>query len=300
MNSIYRKPLRPDTVRERAERARALLSPCRLCPRRCGAVRDRGERGECKIGDEIIVSSVMPHHGEEDCLSGTRGSGTVFFAGCNLECVYCQNYDISQELEGKSLSIEELARALLYVQEIGCHNLNLVTPTHVIAQILESLTLAVEGGFRLPIVYNCGGYESVETLELLDGIVDIYMPDFKYWDNTIAKKFSGVDRYADFARSALQEMHRQVGDLFVNEEGLAVRGLLVRHLVLPNGLAGTQPIMKFLAEEISTQTYVNVMGQYRPCYRAAAFETLRRGIDCKEMMQAKKYAIDVGLYRFDR
>jgi len=246
------------------------------------------------------VASVMPHHGEERCLSGMRGSGTIFFAGCNLSCVFCQNSDLSHDREGEKLSTRELAEAMFYLQEIDCHNLNLVTPTHVVPQILESLALAVDWGFHLPIVYNSGGYESIETLQLLDGIVDIYMPDFKYWDEDAAERLSGARDYPEIARLAVREMHRQVGDLVVDDSGLAIRGLLVRHLVLPDGLAGTEPIVNFLAQEISPNTYVNIMGQYRPHFRAYEHASLKRAVTYEELSNARQQASDAGLTRMAR
>lgn len=298
MNSIRKPALNPDLIRLRAHCALAYFSPCRLCPHACGALRADGEIGRCGIGESVSVGAVMPHHGEERCLSGFNGSGTIFFAGCNLDCVFCQNYDLSQLVNGKILSLRELASAMTFLQELECHNVNWVTPTHVIPQILQSLAYAVEDGFTLPIVYNSGGYDSVEILKLLDGIVDIYMPDFKYWDSETAERFSGARDYPEAARNALREMYRQVGDLQIDDNGLATRGLLVRHLVLPGDLAGTASVMRFLAEEISPNTFINVMGQYHPCYRAKDIAPLDRPLFSEELLQVRQQARKAGLSRF--
>lgn len=263
----YQDLLASGELARRVEAAERVMDACRLCPRECGSSRLRRERGACGVGDAAVVSSVGPHFGEEAPLVGRGGSGTIFFAHCNLCCVFCQNYEISQRGEGRAVSPEEVARMMRELQRAGCHNINLVTPTHQVPQILHGLLLAAAGGLTLPVVYNCGGYESLETLRLLDGIVDIYMPDFKYADAEVAERYSGVPGYPAAAEAAIREMHRQVGDLALDRRGVAIRGLLVRHLVLPNGLAGTERVMRFLAG-LSPDTYVNVMAQYRPCYRA--------------------------------
>lgn len=298
MNHIRKIALDPNLIHKRARLAAAQTSPCRLCPHHCGVLRSEGEKGNCGIAGAVLVSSVMPHHGEESCISGSKGSGTIFFAGCNLDCIFCQNYDISQLREGKEITIRELASAMLYLQEIGCHNVNWVTPSHVVPQILESLAVAVENGFRLRIVYNSGGYDSADTLKLLEGIVDIYMPDFKYWDSNVAGKLSGASDYPEIARNALREMHRQVGDLVIDENGLALCGLLVRHLVLPDRLAGTASIMKFLAEEISPQTVVNIMAQYHPCFKAHEYDSLNQPLSYLEFLEARRQAQKAGITRF--
>ncbi|MFB3785740.1 MAG: radical SAM protein [bacterium] len=285
-------------IKERARGAWDLADPCRLCPRRCGVRRQEDEKGVCGTGRAAKVSSYFPHHGEERCLRGTRGSGTIFFAGCNLGCIFCQNYELSQLGEGREAVPQSLAAVMLYLQEAECHNLNLVTPSHVVPQILDALALAVEQGFNLPVVYNSGGYDSVETLALLEGIVDIYMPDFKYWDSTVAERLSGAGDYPETARRAVREMHRQTGDLMLDEKGIAVRGLLVRHLVLPNGLAGTWEVMRFLADEISSDTFVNVMGQYHPCWRARMVEEINRPVRLEEILHARQEAVTLGLRRF--
>ncbi len=275
------------------------MSPCRLCPHECGALRLQNETGQCGTGSQAIVSSAFPHHGEEQCLSGTRGSGTIFFSGCNLSCVFCQNYTLSHLQEGAPHDAPVLASLALTLQETGCHNLNLVTPTHVVPQILDALAIAAENGFQLPIVYNCGGYESVETLLLLDGIVDIYMPDMKYSDPTTAAQLSGAAEYPEINQKAIAEMRRQVGDLKIDTKGVAQRGLLIRHLVLPNGLAGTRQAMRFLAREISPKTFVNIMGQYHPCWQASTVPKINRPVTITEVIEAKQIAIEEGITRFD-
>ena len=262
----------------------SLLEPCRVCPRECGACRLSGERGDCGVGRHAILSSYGPHFGEERVLVGRRGSGTVFFAGCNLSCIFCQNYEISHMRYGSPVSEEELTLVFLEIQDMGCHNLNLVSPTHITPQIILALRMAREKGFHLPVVWNSGGYERPETLRLLEGLVDIYMPDAKYSDNAVARELSGADDYWDFCRAALREMHRQVGDLVV-EDGLAKRGLLVRHLVLPGGLSGTEKVVKFLAE-LSPDTFLNLMDQYYPCYLASARPPLDRRITPEEYSEA--------------
>ena len=280
----------------RAEALRELASPCRLCPRECGARRAEGERGSCRAGLTPWVASFGPHFGEERVLVGRGGSGTVFLAGCNLHCVFCQNYEISQLGQGREITVEELAAWMLHLQEIGCENINFVTPTHQAHQIVAALALAREGGLRLPIVWNCGGYESVAALRLLSGIVDIYMPDFKYGDSQVAARYSDAPGYFEAAKAALREMHRQVGDLEV-VDGVARRGLLVRHLVLPGGLAGTERVIRFIAEEISRDTFVNIMAQYYPTYRAWEFPELSRRITREEYRKALEIARRLGLSR---
>jgi putative pyruvate formate lyase activating enzyme len=283
----------------RAEAALARLQRCDLCPRQCAVDRLQDERDACGTGRLAQISSVGPHFGEEAPLVGRRGSGTVFFSGCNLGCSFCQNYDISHARHGQEVDAAALCAAFLSVQEHGCHNLNLVTPTHVTAQILEALDLAAGRGLTIPVVYNCGGYEAPETLRLLDGVVDIYLPDLKYADEAPGARYSGVSDYPEVARAALREMHRQVGDLTLDDEGVARRGLLVRHLVLPGGLAGTEQAMRFIAEELSTETYVNVMDQYRPCGDVRGDASLGRQITPAEYDAALQAALDAGLTRLD-
>jgi len=287
-------------IHHTAEAARRILANCELCPRRCHVNRLKGEVGQCRTGEMAVVSSHGPHFGEEAPLVGTGGSGTIFFARCNLRCVFCQNHSISQLGEGSEASSHDMAYMMLSLQRRGCHNINLVSPTHVVPQILEALELAVAEGLHVPLVYNCGGYESVETLRLLDGIVDIYMPDMKYADSSTAYEYSDVQNYAEINKAALKEMHRQVGDLQADDRGVATRGLLVRHLVLPHGLAGTRKIVEFLANEVSSNTYVNVMAQYHPCHRAHDFPALSRAVTREEYLEAVTLALQNGLTRLDQ
>ncbi|MCL0091588.1 radical SAM protein [Dehalococcoidales bacterium] len=281
-----------------------MLEECCLCPRQCGVNRLAGESGKCRVTTQVIVSSYGPHFGEEAPLVGSHvgshGSGTIFFTYCNLRCLFCQNYTISQLGEGRAVNREELARMMLSLQAKGCHNINLVSPTHVVPYILDALELAVEMGLYLPLVYNSGGYDSVETLKLLDGIVDIYMPDMKYSDEKTAEQLSGIKDYPQVNKAAVREMHRQVGDLQLDEQGIAQRGLLVRHLVLPNQLAGTEEVVRFLGQEVSTNTYLNIMAQYHPCYKAFDIPQLSRPVLEQEFYKAIELAHQQGLYRLDR
>lgn len=285
---------------DRVEAAKVLLESCRVCPRSCGINRLAGETGKCRTGAQAMVSSFGPHFGEEAPLVGKYGSGTIFFTNCNLRCLFCQNYSISQLGEGVEVTKEEIARMMLSLQSRGCHNINLVSPTHVVPQILEALEIALKSGLCLPIVYNSGGYDSVETLKLLDGIIDIYMPDMKYSDDNIAEELSGIKDYPLMNKAAIKEMHRQVGDLQIDNEGIATRGLLVRHLVLPHGLAGTKEIVEFLAREISPNTYTNIMAQYHPCYKASQVPQLARSLSHQEFMEAVEMAYKTGLSHLDR
>ncbi len=282
------------------EQALAILDDCRLCPRCCKVNRAKGELGKCKTGRKAVVSSFGPHFGEEAPLVGGGGSGTIFFTYCNLRCCFCQNYSISQLGEGHEVSAKEVAGMMLSLERGGCHNINFVSPTHVVPQILEALEIAVEAGLSVPLVYNSGGYDSVETLKLLDGIFDIYMPDMKYSDQQNARRLSGVEHYPEVNRAALKEMYRQVGDLQLDAAGVAIKGLLVRHLVLPNGLAGTAEACRFLSQEISTNTYLNLMAQYRPCFKASDVPELARPIAREEFTEAVKIARSFGLHRLDR
>lgn len=293
---MYLELYQRGVLQQRAVAARERLAACTLCPRVCRANRLNDEVGECRSGRDASIASYGPHLGEEHVLRGWRGSGTVFFSGCNLHCVYCQNYDISQLSSGRPVTAAQLARIFLYIQQAGCHNLNLVTPTHVVAQILEALELAVPQGLRLPIVYNTSGYDSVAALRLLDGVVDIYMPDIKYSDSAIGQHYSGIPHYWEVARAAIREMHRQVGDLQI-ADGLAVRGLLIRHLVLPGGLAGSQQALRFIAEEISRDSWVNLMDQYYPAYRAYDDPAIARPITSDEYAEVVACARSLGLHR---
>jgi len=286
-------------LQKRIEAAYKLLEECRVCPRECGVNRLKNDKlGFCRSGLNPVLASVSAHHGEEPPLSGTKGSGTIFFTNCNLKCVYCQNYPISQMGNGEERTLAEVACQMLWLQDQGCHNLNLVTPTHFMPQILKSLALARERGFNLPIVYNTSGYESVESLRLLDGIVDIYLPDMRYSDNAAAMKYSIAPHYPEINRAAILEMYRQVGNLELDNHGISKRGLLVRHLVLPGGISGTEGVMKFLAEEISTKVYISLMAQYFPAYKATEFKELSRRVTAEEYQEAceimEKYGLENG------
>ncbi len=296
----YLSLIRSGGLAVRAEQAQRRLARCDICPRECGADRLSSSKGAvCRTGARAVVSSYHAHFGEEAPLVGFHGSGTIFFSWCNLNCQYCQNYEISQLGDGREVSADQLAAMMLYLQGMGCHNINLVSPTHVVPQILSAVSLAAESGLRLPLVYNSGGYDSLTTLALLDGIVDIYMPDMKYGDAAVGKRLSLVDDYPSVNAAAVMEMFRQVGDLELDERGIAQRGLLVRHLVLPGGLAGTEEIVRLLAERVSPHTYVNIMEQYRPCYRAQGHPQLGRRITPAEYMEAIRLAREAGLYRLD-
>jgi putative pyruvate formate lyase activating enzyme len=256
-----------------------------------------GDRGKCRLGAEIPVASATPHFGEEPPLVGVRGSGTIFFSSCNLACVFCQNFEISHSRKGCEVTPRQLARIMLQLQSLGCHNINLVTPTHVIAGIVRALECAVPAGLTIPVVYNCGGYESVETLRLLEGLVDIYMPDIKYSSNAEALRYSGAPEYWERVQNAILEMHRQVGDLKLNPCGIAQRGLIIRHLVMPGGIAGTSRVLDFIAHRVSLSSYVNVMDQYRPCFRAQKIPELCRPITRSEYLEALAIACRDGLSR---
>ena len=275
------------------------LSICDVCAWECPVDRRAGKIGVCRTGLRAKVSSYGAHLGEEDPLRGWRGSGTIFFTRCNLRCQFCQNHDISQADVGDEVEPERLAAIMLELQAAGCHNINFVSPSHVVPQILAGVYIAAQAGLRLPLVYNTGGYDSLSMLSLLDGLIDIYMPDMKYGDAQIARQYSKIRNYPSVNQAALREMHRQVGDLQIDERGVAQRGLLVRHLVLPNSLAGTAQIVRFLAEEISKNTYLNLMDQYRPHYRAHLIPELNRRLTSQEYAQAVEMAHAAGLYRLD-
>jgi putative pyruvate formate lyase activating enzyme len=296
----YVKLFHTGELAHRVRQALQHLKNCDLCPNRCRADRlDSRRRGACRTARQARVASYGPHHGEERPLVGRNGSGTIFFSGCNLACVFCQNWDISQQDRGQEVSAAELAAMMLELQDQGCHNINLVSPSHVVAPVLEALPLAAEGGLKLPLVYNSGGYDSLQTLALLDGVIDIYMPDMKFADSATARRYTGVAGYGEVNRAAVLEMHRQVGDLVLDERGIAFRGLLVRHLVLPENLAGTDLILTFLAEEVSRDTYLNLMDQYRPCYCADRHPPLDRRLTAAEFQRARKWAKAAGLKRLD-
>lgn len=285
---------------DRVDRALAILSCCTLCPRQCRVNRQQNEFGFCRTGRQALVASYTPHFGEEQPLVGSGGSGTIFFAGCNLCCVFCQNYEISQGGESVSVNGGLLAAIMLSLQKQGCHNINFVTPSHVVPQILEALPLAVDKGLTLPLVYNSSGYDATETLKLLDGIFDIFMPDFKFWSADSARRYCQAPDYPEMARLAIKEMQRQTGELVLDEAGVAVWGLLVRHLVMPGMLEETGRIMEFIASEISEDTYVNVMEQYRPCGEASRFAEINRMLGADEYKQALELAKNAGLKRLDQ
>jgi putative pyruvate formate lyase activating enzyme len=293
----YRALAESGELAKRARELRSMLSSCTLCARACGVDRLAGELGVCQAGAEAVVSSAFPHYGEEPPLVGWGGSGTIFLTHCNLLCIFCQNWEISHGGQGYPVSTAELAELMIRLQAAGCHNINFVTPTHYAPQIVEALDEAVQRGLRLPVVWNCGGYETLEVIQLLEGIVDIYMPDAKYMDPEPAKRYSKAEDYPEVIKAVLKEMHRQVGDLAIDKRGIAYRGLLVRHLVMPNRLAGTAKLVRFLAEEISPHTYVNIMEQYRPCYRAVEFPDINRRPTRDELLEAYTLARKAGLHR---
>lgn len=296
----YLALLKSGELVNRVKQAYERLEACDICPRRCGVNRRASAEGAaCQTGERAVVCSYHPHFGEESPLVGMGGSGTIFFTWCNLKCQYCQNYEISQLGEGREVEPEELAAMMMRLQALGCHNINFVSPTHVGPQILAGLLIAAQAGLHLPLVYNTGGYDALETLALLDGVFDIYMPDMKYSDEAIARRLSKVRDYPAINQAAVKEMHRQVGDLQLDRRGIAQRGLLVRHLVLPAGLAGTPEIVRFLAQEVSLDTYVNIMDQYRPCYKASEYPDLGRRITSTEYSEAIRLAEEAGLRRLD-
>ena len=295
MSPAYRQAYHSGRLNQLAEEATKMLESCCLCPHRCQVNRLKNQKGRCRTGLLPRVFSFMPHHGEEPPVSGERGSGTIFFSGCNMRCVYCQNYQFSQLDEGKDVDFTELADFMLRLQEMGCHNLNLVTPTHVLAQILKSLQIAVSNGLEIPIVYNTGGYELTQVIKLLDGIVDVYLADMRYSDNLMAVKYSQAEDYPLYNQEAVKEMQRQVGVAKINAAGIIEKGLIIRHLVLPNNVSQTEQIMKFIAEELCPDTYISLMSQYFPCYRAGEFKEISRRITFQEYAGAEKAMQKYGL-----
>lgn len=295
---IYLNLLESGEFEHRVKALNQMLEDCVLCPHKCKVNRLRGEQGYCKTLDRPVISSYQRHFGEEDELVGCNGSGTIFFSNCNLSCVFCQNYQISQCGEGREVEVERLSDMMLSLQEQGCHNINLVSPSHIVPQIVEAIYIAAQKGLRVPIVYNTNGYDLTDTLRYLDGIVDIYMPDMKFADNSIAYEYLNVKDYYSIATAAVKEMYRQVGNLKVDKTGIAYRGLLIRHLVMPQNLAGTDKIMDFIAKEISKATYVNIMAQYHPAHRAYRFEHLGRGLKVDEYEQAVESAKLAGLRNY--
>jgi putative pyruvate formate lyase activating enzyme len=290
MNMGYLELYQTGELARRTADFKKLLEPCRLCPRKCGASRISGERGECGAGRDAEISDYGPHFGEEPPLVGKGGSGTIFFAFCSLRCVFCQNFETSRGKYKYAVNTGKLAEIMLELQRIGCVNINLVTPTHYVPQILDALLVACESGLNLPLVYNCSGYERLEVLWKLDQIVDIYLPDIKYADEKIALKYSRISDYPRVAKDALKEMHRQVGELVLDEKGVALKGLLIRHLVMPGGVAGTADLMKFIAQEVSPNSWINIMEQYYPTYLAHRYPEIDRRITRKEFLEALEAA----------
>ena len=297
----YLRLYRSGELARRADEAVAALADCALCPRDCHVNRLADKFAVCKTGRYAVVGSHFPHFGEEDCLRGWRGSGTIFFSWCNLRCVFCQNYDISWQGEGDATRPDELAEMMLQLQQLGCHNINFVTPEHVVPQILEALPLAIAGGLRLPLVYNTSAYDSEHSIRLMDGVVDIYMPDFKFWHSEMAREYSKAPNYPDAARRVIKMMHDQVGDLMFDEHGLALRGVLLRHLVMPGGICGTREIMEWAARELGPDTYVNVMAQYYPAGKVSGsqYVQINRRISGDEFAEALATARAAGLRRLD-
>ncbi len=298
MKPVYIETYEKGILQSRINRAKKWIKKCTICPRMCKVDRTSGETGVCLIGQEAVVASYGPHFGEESPLVGQNGSGTIFFSGCNLMCSFCQNYDISHFASGYRVTPKQLAEIMLELQKSGCHNINFVTPTHIVPQILESLPYAIEKGLHIPLVYNSSGYDRVSLLKLLDGIIDIYMPDFKFWNDKSSERWCKAPDYPKRAKDALKEMHRQVGDLVI-KNGIALKGLLVRHLVMPDCLEETKAILEFIATEISPHTYINIMDQYRPCGEAINDPAINRRITLKEFITALSFAKDAGLTRLD-
>lgn len=296
MEPGYLKLYSTGELKMRVKETYRILKDCTLCPHHCHVDRSKDGTGYCETGREIVVASYGPHYGEEPPLIGTRGSGTIFFSSCNLKCIYCQNYDISHLNRGHKVTTRELAEIMIDLQEQGCHNINFVTPSHMIHALLSSIFLACELGLKIPIIYNSGGYDDYNSLKLLDGIIDIYMPDIKYADDEIALKYSKIPDYFSIVKKAVKEMHRQVGDLII-EKGIAKKGLIIRHLVLPGELAGTKEIMEFISKNISTDTYLNIMDQYYPAYKAREYDLLNKRITSKEYEQALEIAQKANLRR---
>lgn len=272
-----------------------LSESCVICPRKCKINRQKDETGRCRIGKNTVVYNFMAHHGEEPPISGAQGSGTIFFSGCNMNCVYCQNFEFSQAKNGRDVNSEELSGFMLQLQNSGCHNINLVTPTHVLPQILSALSLAIPKGLKIPLVYNTSGYELKEIIELLDGIIDIYLTDMRYGDNAGALKYSNAAGYPIYNQEAVKEMHQQTGTACFNSKGIIKRGLIIRHLVLPNNLSSTEKIMEFISKEISTDTYISLMSQYAPFYKAKQFQEISRRITQKEYEEAQNIMQKYGL-----
>jgi putative pyruvate formate lyase activating enzyme len=296
----YQKLEEEGKLAQRVEQAYAIFEHCDLCPRKCGVNRRKGERGFCRAPLKPVVFNAHPHFGEERPIVGNNGSGTIFFSNCNLRCVFCQNWPIAHEGKGKEIQEEDLAEMMIQLQKIGCHNINLVTPTHVMPNILNATRIAFYKGLRVPLFYNTSGYERLEMLKILDGIVDIYKPDMKYMDAVKAAKYSaGASDYPEVARKAILEMNRQVGELKIDNRGIALRGLIIRHLVMPNQVAGTEKFVRWVAENLPKSTYVNIMAQYRVDYKAFDYPEISRGITAQEFLEAIDWAEKYGLTNLD-
>lgn len=290
----FYKGLEEKLWQRKLNRLEEIISSCTLCPRNCKVNRLKREKGYCKTLEKPFISSAFPHFGEEKELVGYNGSGTIFFSNCNLSCVFCQNWEISAMGDGRYVDYEELADIMLGLQKMGCHNINLVTPTHQVYGIMKATYMANNMGLEIPIVYNCGGFESLETLKILDGVIDIYMPDFKYGDNETGSRYSDCENYFDIARIAIKEMFRQVGELVIDENGIMKRGLIVRHLVLPNNLANSLKILEFLAKEVSTNILLNIMDQYYPAYKSMDYQELNRRVHDYEYNEVVSMAKNLG------
>lgn len=293
----YLKTKTDGLLDKKIEELDSYLKPCMLCPRHCRASRAAGELGYCKAPDNIFISSAFPHFGEEKPLSGIHGSGTIFFSHCNLKCIFCQNYDISIHGDGVPCTSRQLAEIMMELQGRGCHNINFVTPTHYVQHIVRALSYAIDMGLSIPLVYNCGGYESLDVIRLLDGIVDIYMPDMKFFDPLPSKSFCNAEDYPEVVQAVVKEMHRQVGDLSINQNGIATGGLLIRHLVMPTYGDDTKQILRFIRDEVSENSFVNLMAQYHPCNRAHEYPDIARRISNREFAKALDFARELGLLR---
>ncbi|OPY76477.1 MAG: hypothetical protein A4E63_00094 [Syntrophorhabdus sp. PtaU1.Bin050] len=294
---VYRRTKTDGLLDQKIEELESRLNPCTLCPRQCKVNRIAGEHGYCKAPYSLYVSSAFPHFGEESPLVGTKGSGTIFLTHCNLKCLFCQNYDISILGDGSPYSYGQLAALMIGLEERGCHNINLVTPTHYVPQLVRSLSAAIDDGLSIPIVYNCGGYESLEVIKLLEGIVDIYMPDIKFLDSALSKRYCRAEDYPDVVRTVVLEMQRQVGDLFIDPSGIARRGLLIRHLVMPSCGEDTRNVLQFIRNEVSRDAFVNIMAQYHPCYNADKYPEISGRITNQEFCEALEFARFIGLTR---
>ncbi len=296
MYPAYLQSYKEGKLKKTAQQLSDRLKSCDLCPRKCGVNRLEGEEGFCKTALKAKIYSFMAHHGEEPPVSGVNGSGTIFFSGCNMRCVYCQNHCFSQGGEGREIARQELAEIMLKLQDASCHNINLVTPTHVLPQILKALEIAVGEGLKIPLVYNTGGYEASETIKMLEGIVDIYLPDMRYADNQAALKYSAAPEYPSYNRQAVKEMHRQAGNAQINDKGIISRGMIIRHLVLPNNISGTDKIMRFVADNISRESYISLMSQYHPCFTAKEFPELSHRLSAQEYREAQEIMEKYGLH----